>query len=82
MPATPIRIPTSDGHELAGTLYTPSLAPPTYGPAHKLPALVLAPTFTATQTMGLQNWAQHFTAHLWLAVITFDARGFGESQVR
>lgn len=81
MPATPIQIPTSDGRVLAGTLYTPSLAPAPYGNEHKLPALVLAPTFTAIQGMGLQNWASHFTHHLWMAVVTFDARGFGASQV-
>lgn len=81
MPASPIEIPTSDGRKLAGTLYTPSLAPAPFGKPHQLPALILAPTFTATQTMGAQNWAQHFTSHLWLAVVTFDARGFGQSQV-
>ncbi|TPX12266.1 uncharacterized protein E0L32_007152 [Thyridium curvatum] len=80
MPASPIEIPTSDGRKLAGTLYTPSLAPAPFGKPHQLPALILAPTFTATQTMGAQNWAQHFTSHLWLAVVTFDARGFGQSQ--
>ncbi|EON99555.1 putative peptidase s15 protein [Phaeoacremonium minimum UCRPA7] len=80
MPATAIQIPTSDGRVLAGTLYTPSLAPAPYGNEHKLPALVLAPTFTAIQGMGLQNWASHFTHHLWMAVVTFDARGFGASQ--
>jgi fermentation-respiration switch protein FrsA (DUF1100 family) len=80
MTSTPIQIPTSDGKTLAGTLYTPSLAPPPYGTPHKLPALILAPTFTATQLMGIQNWAKHFTHHLWLAVITFDSRGFGLSK--
>ncbi|KAJ2905981.1 uncharacterized protein MKZ38_003464 [Zalerion maritima] len=79
MAPTAIEIPTSDGKKLLGTLYTPSLAPPPYGMPHKLPALVLAPTFTATQLMGSQNWAKHFTHHLWLAVITFDSRGFGLS---
>ncbi|KAJ9155680.1 hypothetical protein NKR23_g1975 [Pleurostoma richardsiae] len=80
MPFTAIQIPTSDGHVLAGTLYTPSLAPAPYGNAHKLPAMILAPTFSATQNMGVKNWASHFTQHLWMAVVTFDARGFGASQ--
>lgn len=68
--ATEVRF-SSRGEECAGTLFMPD------GDSH-VPAVVLAHGFTATRKDGLVGFGERF-ADEGFAALTFDYRGFGES---
>ncbi len=65
----------SDGHRLAGLLYTPAGA----GPEDRLPAAVLCVGYTYLKELVLPEMAKQLAAAGWVSVV-FDYRGFGESE--
>jgi len=71
-----VEFKTGDGVTLRGWLYTPS---PTT--VEKLPCLVMFHGFTALKEMALDKFAEAFVSNLRLAVLVYDNRGFGASEV-
>lgn len=63
----------SQGEQCSGTLFLPD------GDSSRLPAVVLAHGFTATRRDGLPAFAERF-ADEGFAALTFDYRGFGDSE--
>lgn len=64
---------TSGGERCAATLYLPEDSP------DAVPAVVLAHGFTATREDGLAPFAERFASE-GVAALTFDYRGFGDSE--
>jgi dipeptidyl aminopeptidase/acylaminoacyl peptidase len=71
---------TGDGVTLRGWLYTPSAEAGKSAP-EKLPCLVMVHGFTALKEMDLDKFAERFVSKLQLAVLVYDNRGFGASDV-
>lgn len=62
----------SDGCEIAATLYYPQRD-------HKVPGIVMCHGFAGVKELLLPNFAQRFS-EAGFAVLTFDYRGFGQSE--
>jgi uncharacterized protein len=69
----PVRF-TSDGVALAGHLYRP----PNAGPSDRTPALAMLGPFSSVKEQTLPHYAERL-ADAGYTVLTFDSRGFGES---
>ena len=65
----------SDGHRLAGHLYRP----PQAAPGDATPAIVMAGPVSSVKEQTLPHYAERF-ADAGHTVLTFDPRGFGESE--
>ena len=65
----------SEGLKIAGLVYLPDAIPS----AGKLPAIILCHGFAGIKELLLPNFAEHFAKERF-AVLTFDYRGFGESE--
>ncbi|KAL2833574.1 Alpha/Beta hydrolase protein [Aspergillus pseudoustus] len=74
MPREDIAFKNADQITLRGWLYKPltSISDP-------LPCLVMAHGFSGVKELGLPGFAEYFTAHLPIACLIYDHRGFGES---
>lgn len=75
-----IEFETGDGVTLRGWLYTPS-GQVGMSAAKKLPCLIMAHGFSALKEMALDKFAERFVSKLDLAVLVYDNRGFGASDV-
>ncbi|KAJ5605997.1 Esterase/lipase [Penicillium lagena] len=71
-----ISFQTSDDVSLRGWFYKPKEA------KSPLPCLVMAHGFSALKEMDLNTFAEYFVAHLNLACLVYDNRGFGESDTK
>ncbi|MGL1901666.1 MAG: alpha/beta hydrolase [Fibrobacterales bacterium] len=65
----------SDSHLLKGTLYTPN----DVNPESPLPLILLCHGFAGVKELLLPNFAERFAKN-GFAAVTFDYRGFGESE--
>src|SRR2546430_14530751 len=77
-----IRLPMSDGVELAATYYVPDGAPPSGGWAAVLLLHGIGETRTFTNNavgMSINTIAETYLVPQGYAALTFDARGHGES---
>ena len=70
---------TGDGVTLRGWLYIPSVTGK--NAEEKLPCLVMVHGFTALKEMALDKFAERFVSKLQIAVLVYDNRGFGASDV-
>src|SRR2546429_3893746 len=71
-----IEFKTSDGVRLRGWLdSTPATT------VSKLPCLIMSHGFSALKEMALDAFAERFVARMDLAVLVYDNRGFGASDV-
>jgi cephalosporin-C deacetylase-like acetyl esterase len=71
-----IEFKTGDGVTLRGWFYTTSATT-----VSKLPCLIMSLGFSALKEMALDAFAERFVATLDLAVLVYDNRGFGASDV-
>src|ERR1700744_1876062 len=71
-----ISFQTSDAVNLRGWFYKPKEA------KSPLPCLVMAHGFSALKEMDLKSFAEYFVAHLNVACLVYDNRGFGESDTK
>jgi len=74
-----IKFKTGDGVTLRGWLYNLALAGKST--LENLPCLVMVHGFTALKEMDLNKYAEHFVSKLQIAVLVYDNRGFGASDV-
>jgi cephalosporin-C deacetylase-like acetyl esterase len=76
MPRKDIEFKSSDNVTLRGWFYTPEGAT-----VERLPCLVMVHGFSALKEMDLDLFAETFVSKLNLAVLVYDNRGFGTSDV-